>query len=160
MKRNIVRTIFFAMLLLSLAVVASAQIEKVCSNAMVAGTWGYTETGTLILPTGAVPYASVGSYTLDFYGNLSGARTASANGTILKATIKGTATVNSDCTGTLTVSFYDESGKRQGTADTVKAIVYVDNGKEARMIIISGNYPSVLTTEAKKLFPIEWPFFY
>lgn len=159
MKSNIVRIVFFATFLLGLAAVASAQQGQVCTSYMVAGTWGYTETGTLILPTGAVPYASVGSYTLDAYGNLSGARTASAGGTILKATIKGTATVNSDCTGTLTVSFYDESGKRQGTADTVKAIVYVDNAKEARMIIISGGYPSVLTTEAKKLFHVEWPYY-
>jgi hypothetical protein len=72
-KRNIVRTIFFfATFLLSLAVVASAQDERACSAAGVAGEWGYTETGTLFLPTGAVPYASVGSYTLDADGNLSG----------------------------------------------------------------------------------------
>lgn len=158
MKRNIVRTIFpFATLLLSLAAVASAQDEGTCSNAGVAGEWGYTETGTLILPTGAVPYASVGSYTLDADGNLSGARTASAGGTIQKATIKGTATVNSDCTGTETLSFYDESGNLISTA--VKALVFVDNAREVRKIITSAvlpngtSVPAVLTTNAKKLFP-------
>jgi len=158
MKRNIVWTIFFfAALLLSMAAVASAQDERTCSSARVAGEWGYTETGTIFLPTGAVPYASVGSYTLDADGNLSGARTASGGGMIQKATIKGTATVNSDCTGTESLSFYDESGNLLSTA--VKALVYVDNAREVRKIITSVklpngvSLPAVLTTDAKKQFP-------
>jgi hypothetical protein len=157
MKRNIVWTmVFFATLLLSLSAIAKDQKDKddcTCSNFDVAGTWGYTETGTMILPApyGALPYASVGKYTLDRHGNVSGARIASLGGTILQATIKGTATVNPDCTGTITLSFYDQSGNPAGTA--VKAIVYVDNAREARMIITTAPYPSVLTTEAKKLFP-------
>jgi hypothetical protein len=158
-KRNIVRTIFFlATLLLILAAVALAEDDGTCSNARVAGEWGYSETGTLYLPTGAaVPYASVGSYTLDADGNLSGARTASAGGTIMKATIKGTATVNSDCTGTETLSFYDASGNLTSTA--VKALVYVDHGREVRKIVTSAalangtSLGAVLTTNAKKQFP-------
>ncbi len=83
MKRNIVPTICFAALLLSQVAAAPPKDKKdkhdatTCSNASVAGTWGYSETGTLFLPTGAIPYASVGSYTLDSDGNLSGARNAS-----------------------------------------------------------------------------------
>jgi hypothetical protein len=158
MKRNIVWTIFFlATLFLSLAAVALAgDDDGTCSNARVAGEWGYSETGTFYLPTGAVPYASVGSYTLDAEGNLSGARTASAGGTIVNATIKGTATVNSDCTGTETLSFYDASGKLTGTA--VKALVYVDGAREVRKIVTSVALPNgtslgaVLTTNAKKQF--------
>src|SRR5712692_7248382 len=135
MKGNIVHTILFATLLVSVAAVASAQDDGACSASSVAGTWGYSETGTLYLPTGAVPYASVGRYTLDADGNFSGARTASAGGTILTATVKGSATVNSDCTGTLTIGFYDQSGNLINTA--VKAVVYVDNAREARAIITS-----------------------
>jgi len=159
MKRNIVRTIFFlATLLLSLAAVALADDDGTCSNARVAGEWGYSETGTLYLPTGAVPYASVGSYTLDADGNLSGSRTASAGGAIKNATIKGTATVNSDCTGTETLSFYDPtSGSLTSTA--VKFVVYVDHAREARKIVTSAalangtSVGAVLTTNAKKQFP-------
>ncbi|HUI58448.1 MAG TPA: hypothetical protein VLY04_25930 [Bryobacteraceae bacterium] len=157
MQYNIVRKVFFlATLMLSMAAVASAQYDGTCSNASVAGTWGYTETGTLYLPTGAIPYASVGSYTLDIAGSLSGARTASAGGNIITATVKGTATVNPDCTGTLTVGFYDKSGNLQNTA--VKAVVYVDNAKQALTIITTIFYPNglsltaVLTTDAKKVF--------
>jgi hypothetical protein len=120
----------------------------------VAGTWAYTETGTIILPapTGAVPYASMGKYTLEVNGNLSGERTASAGGTIQKAAFKGTATVNPDCTGTVTVRFYDQSGNLLSPTPTVKDVVYVDNATEARMIITSGSFPTVLTAVAKKLF--------
>jgi hypothetical protein len=154
MKRNIVWTMFFiAMLLISLAAVAKEKDECTCSPAMVAGTWGYSETGTMILPApyGALPYASVGSYTVDPDGNLSGARTASLGGTKLEATITGTATVDTDCTGTITLLFTDKTTGQQNTAE--KFIVYVDNAREARMIITSAPFPSVLTTEAKKLFP-------
>ena len=158
MKRNIAWTIFFfATLSLGLAAVASARDGRTCSNAGVAGEWGYTETGTLILPTGAVPYASVGSYSLDDEGNLSGARTASVGGQIQTATIRGTATVNSDCTGTETLSFYGESGNLISTV--VKALVYVDHAREVRKILTSvvlpdgTGLPAVLTTDAKKLFP-------
>jgi hypothetical protein len=134
----------------------SAQASQGCTNAGVAGAWGYTETGTVYLPSGAVPYASVGSYTLDADGNLSGARTNNAGGAVQKATIKGTATVNSDCTGTETLSFYDDAGNVLNTA--VKALVYVDNAREVRKIVTAAarsgtEVQAVLTTDAKKLLP-------
>jgi hypothetical protein len=157
MKRNIVWTmVFFAGLLLSMPGVAGEKKHKddcTCSIVDVAGTWGYSETGTIMLPApyGATPYASVGSYTVDPDGSISGARIASLGGTLLKATIEGTATVNPDCTGTVTLSFYDPAGNPAGTA--VKAIIYVDHAREARMIITTAAYPSVLVTEAKKVFP-------
>ena len=160
MKRNVVRTICFVTLLLSLVAAARPKDKKdkddaSCSNASVARTWGYSETGTLFLPTGAIPYASVGSYTLDSDGNLSGARNASAGGNLQHATIVGTATVNSDCTGTLTLSFYGPSGNLLSTAG--KALVYVDNARAARAIVTSAalangtTVPTVLTTDAKRL---------
>jgi hypothetical protein len=50
MKRDIVRTICFATLFLALPAVALAQGHRDCSNAGLAGAWGYTETGTVISP--------------------------------------------------------------------------------------------------------------
>lgn len=154
MRHNIVRPVlFFATLVLSLAV-AWAQ-EGACSNTSVAGTWGYSETGTVILPTGPVPYASLGRYTLDPDGNYSGTRVNSVGGDTGTATFKGTATVNSDCTGTVTIRFYDQSGNLTSTA--VKALVYVDNARQAYAIITSvvradgTRVSAVLTTNARKL---------
>jgi len=162
-KGNIVVTVFFfTALLMSLAATASAQDEGTCSAAGVAGKWGYTETGTVFAPpSGApVPFASVGRYTLDRDGNLLGTRVGIVGGTIQPATVvKGTARVNSDCTGTITIGLYDESGNLRNSV--VKALVYVDNAREARAIITSisvgppggPSVPTVITMNARKLFP-------
>jgi hypothetical protein len=166
MKPRMVWTLFFfATLLLSLPSIAGEKRDHrdlddcTCSPAKVAGAWGYSETGTITLPApyGTLPYASVGRFILDRDGIVSGERTASLGGMKLEATITGTATVNPDCTGTVKLSFTDLSGNPAGTAE--KNIVYVDNAREARMIITStssplfGNLPAVLVTEAKKLSP-------
>jgi len=125
---------------------------------MVSGSWAYTETGTLYLPTGPVLLAIVGSYTVDALGDLQGQRTSSMGGTVATATIKGTATVNSDCTGTVTLNFYDQKGALVNTA--AKNVVYLNWANEARAIITSVNLPNgasagaVMTTDAKKLFPV------
>lgn len=158
LKKYIVPTVLFSVLLLSQAAVASAQDNPTCSAASVAGQWGYSETGTLYLPTGAaLPYASLGRYTLLPNGNYSGTRVASVGGNIQNATFTGTATVNSDCTGTVTISFYDESENLLSTV--VKTLVYVDDAREVNAIVTSVALPNgaslraVLTTNAKKQFP-------
>lgn len=159
-KRNMTRTVFFfCTLLLSMASVASAQPEATCSNASVAGTWGFTDTGTVILPTGPVPFGAVGKITGDADGNFSGSQTTSVGGAISKETFKGTGTVNADCTGTATFSVFDESGTTLLRTATF-SVVFVNNAKEEREIATSlvlepsgTHVPAVITGSAKKLFP-------
>ena len=135
-------------------VAADSLGDRACSNAGVAGEWGYTETGTVIPTTGAVPFAAVARYTLDARGNLSGTATSSSGGTVATVTLKGIGTVNSDCTGTLTVGVY-ASGTLVRTVDF--DLVYVDNAREGRAIVTSlvladgTAVPAVLTVDAKKL---------
>ena len=148
MKPNIALTMFFACMLL-VNLTATAGDDFACSPTNVAGTWGYIETATIFDAGVGYPYASVGSYTLDAQGNLSGARTASLAGTPLKATIVGTATVNPDCTGTENLSFYDESGNLTGQA--TKALVYVNKGKEVNKIITVPSGLIVAITKAKRV---------
>jgi len=142
--------------MLSVAAVASAQGFRTCSNAGVAGEWGHTFTGTIILPSGPAPIAAFGKVTIDAEGNISGTQTSSRNGTISEDTIKATVTVNSDCTGTLNVSIYDQSGttlRRTATWD----VVFVDNEREFRAIMTSlvpaggtSSVPVTITMGAKK----------
>lgn len=154
MKRSMINAIHLsAALVLGTAAVASA---SPCSNVSVAGEWGYTFTGTLILPTGTVPFAGVGRYTLDAAGNFSGTQTSSRGGVTSEDTISGTATVNADCTGTFTVDIYDQSGTLLRSA--VWAMVYVDKANEIRSILTSlvlhpsGTVvPAVVTDTAKRL---------
>jgi hypothetical protein len=155
MKRGTAGSIFFLVTLaLSLTAVAQERhngFECVCTPALIAGTWGYTETGWLILPapTGAIPYASVGRLVIDPNGNVSGARTASAAGTLLKGTITGSITVNPDCTGTLTQTITEQTGT---STPGTKSVVFLNNGTEANMLV-TPNGMAVLTVVAKKMFP-------
>lgn len=159
-KRNIMRTVFFSCtLLLCLAAVASAQPQATCSNVSVAGSWGFTDTGTIILPSGPAPFGAVGIITGDALGNFSGSQTTSVGGRITKETFKGTGTVNSDCTGTATFSVFDESGATLLRTATF-SVVFVNNAEEEREIATSlvlepsgTHVPAVITGSAKKMFP-------
>lgn len=158
-EHNIVWTVcLLGTLLMTLAAAVAAQDGRGCSAEGVSGQWGYSETGTVMTPNGPVPYSSLGRYTLDSEGNYSGSRTATLGGAIQKANFTGHATVNDDCTGTVTINFYDpSSGALLSTA--VKALVYMDNERAVRAIVTSAVFPNgtsiptVLTTDGKKLFP-------
>ncbi len=123
-----------------------------CSLSKLAGTYGLTTTGSIL---GIGPVAAVGLITFDASGNISGSQTRSLNGEVADETFTGTATVNSDCTGTDTFSVF-ESGVLVRTS-TVK-IVYDDNGRSARAIFTSIVLPdgtilqSILTADARRLF--------
>jgi hypothetical protein len=158
MKRNKVRTILFFATLLSMAAVATAKDHGACSSANLAGEYGFTLTGTLIPPSGPIPFAAVGRNTSDGMGNVSGTQTSSVGGLVSDNALKGTATVNPDCTGTLTLNIYDQSENLLRTA--VIAVVFDDDGNELRgtfksLIVYPGgiSVPSVVTLNGRKMFP-------
>ena len=135
MKHHIVRTIALAVLSLGLAATASANDHHACSIARVAGTWGYSLQGTFFPPNPAggtltVLVAFVGTYTVEANGDLSGTQTSNANGTVSLDVLKGTLTVNPDCTGTQTVEIYNQSGNLLRSA--VWAVVFMDDARESR----------------------------
>ena len=153
LARNTVGIILFAALV---GMVPAAQAHgRSCSQASVAGRWGYTYTGAIILPTGPVQAAAVGSFALDADGNLSGSQTRSVGGGIGEEVIKGAGTVNEDCTATYKIAVYDGAGNLLRTA--VLNGVYVDNGAELRAIFVSlvppngASLPIVITVDAKKV---------
>jgi len=158
MIRKIVRSILFsAMLWVSLAAVAPAQDDHTCSTPGLAGEWGYTSTGAFTFPTDTVPFALVGKLTFDAAGNFSGAQNSSTGGQVGQETIKGTTTVNPDCTGTLNVNVYNQLGTLLSTS--ILAFVIVDNGREVDGIFTSQtlangtNGPTVATFTAKRQVP-------
>lgn len=149
--------LFFATALLGLAAVAPAQDEGTCSAAALAGTWVWTETGTQFQPNGAVVFSAIGVTTHDAAGNVSGWTTRSIGGTMSHYTVKGTTTVNPDCTSASTVNLYDDSGNLFSTATLDH--IYLDNGRERYSIITSATradgtkVPSAIIMYAKKMFP-------
>jgi hypothetical protein len=115
-----------------------------CSLSGVAGTYGYTTSGSI--PTlGAI--AGVGHITLDSAGNLTGAQTVSFNGTIVPETLSGTYTVNADCTGTATINVY-HGGVLARTTNL--NVVYVNEQRELRAIFLTAG--TALTVNGRKTF--------
>jgi len=155
MTRNFERFMLalFSFALLLAGLIPAAQATT-CTLASVAGNWGYTYTGNLLLPSGPVPVAAVGRYMANLDGNISGTQTRTVAGASAQEVIKGSATVNSDCTGTATIGIYDQSGNLLRTA--VLAAVYVNNGRQAKDIFESlvlddgTNVPVVITADANK----------
>jgi hypothetical protein len=156
MKRNIGSTtlvlIVFAMFVVSMAPSAHA---RQCSLAGAAGTYGFTVTGTLLLPTGAVPIAGVGRLSINADGSVSGTEGRSVGGVFANETFKGTATINPDCTGTATLMFF-ESGVLVATS--VYSSVVDDNMREERNVQQSltlpdgTNVPVVITSQTRRIF--------
>src|SRR5215831_7564956 len=132
MKHYIARTALWAVsiAILYVALVPAAQAAA-CSTAKAAGDWGFTLTGTLILPTGPVPGAAVGRFTIDAAGNISGSEARNVGGGFANETVTGTWTVNADCTGTVTANIY-ESGVLVRTS--VLSLVFDDNLREVRAV--------------------------
>lgn len=80
-----------------------------CGAKTLDGSYGFTVNGTNV--GGALipgPVSAVGFATADGNGNLTGADTVSANGTIIRRTVSGTYNVNTNCTGQAT--FTDNFG--------------------------------------------------
>jgi|SRR5215469_14067737 len=140
---------------LVMSLTATAQAGGPCSFARAAGTYGFSNSGTVF---GVGPRVAEGVFTLDAAGNvLNGKFTQSLNGSITRGTFSRTYTVNSDCTGTLSFDVFDESGDEifTGTAD----LAWDDNMRELRFIFTSVALPNgaPLTTaivgDARKMVP-------
>jgi hypothetical protein len=131
-----------------------------CSSETVAGNWGFTLSGTLILPTGPVPAAGVARGSFDAQGNVTPGATEARNvgGGFANETVTGSWTVKPDCTGTLTIHAY-ESGVLVRTS--VLSIVFVDNLNKALMVqdslaLPDGTLvPAVITAEGNRIFPLD-----
>jgi len=158
MKRNIARTTLVAISVATLymTLVPAALADDSCSTAKAAGDWGLTLTGTLIVPTAPVLAAAIARVSVDSAGNFSGKEARNVGGGFADETITGSWTVNSGCTGTITVNAY-ESGKLARTS--VLSIVFVDNMREVLMVQQSLTLPDgtilpvVITADGKRLSP-------
>jgi len=154
MKRKTARmTLASVSLAMLLAALSPAAHAASCSTATVAGNWGLTLTGTLVLPTGPVPVAAVLRGTADIDGNVTGTEARNVGGGYADETFTAKWVVNPDCTAMATVRFY-EAG--QLVRISVVTAVFDDNSKEVRMVQKSLTLPDgtelpvVVTAEGRK----------
>lgn len=127
-----------------------------CSLSGASGSWAYTYSGTIFTPAGPVPAASVGRFSQDAHGNLTGRQTRSVAGGSGVEDITGSVTVNHDCSGSAAVDVLVDG---QLIRSAVLAVVYDDNQKHARGIFQSltlpngTNVPVVITIDYARIFP-------
>jgi hypothetical protein len=120
----------------------------------VAGHFGGTLTGTLILPTGGVPAGAVFTLDISTAGSISGTEARNVDGGFADETLEGTLTVDANCTGTASFRVF-ESGVL--VRKTVFSLVFDDHSTELRaaeqsLVLEPGDkvVPAVITADAKK----------
>ncbi len=145
MRPNFVHATLGIILCSWLSAVAPTAEALQCKPSNVAGTYGYTSTGTIVSPpVGA--FAGVGQITLNADGTFTGSQTTSIAGSLANETIEGTFTVNPDCTATLTASVF------RGTTlvrTTQLNLVWDDHRREARGIFLSAG--TAITIVGRKM---------
>jgi hypothetical protein len=158
MKRNLVSAMFLAVLFVSLNVdnipMASASDGGGCSQASVAGDYGFTYSGVAIVSSGPVPVAAVGNFHTDASGNVSGSEINNLAGTAAYQTIVGTITVRQDCTGQLVAKVYQ--GRVLARTSYIH-LQYEDNANELlgifQKLVLPDNslLPVVITIDSKRV---------
>ena len=155
MKFKAARIISGIGLMVFLASQAPSAMAAHCSQEASAGEYGFTLTGVVLSPTGAVPIAAVGKATVDAAGNVTGTEARTVGGGYADETFSGTLLISADCTGTATFKFY-EAGQLVRTS--ILSTVTDSNGTELRMVQKSLQLPNgaflpvLITVEARKIF--------
>ena len=124
--------LFASVLLLAAATISKAQSTgetQACTTATLVGPYGYLLQGNLIEQGSLAPYADMGSLSADGNGKFSGSGAESLAGTIASGTtITGTYTVNTDCTGSASLTYSNGLGPFHFN------LVILNNGQEIRLV--------------------------
>jgi len=136
-----------------------AQDSQACNNGLIKGSYGFSIEGQKLAGPGPVgPQVGVALATYDGMGGFTQIDTVTINGAVVAdfthTPANGTYTVNSDCTGTLTIDFTD------GRPPVVANFVVVKNGVEIDAVVISaGGNQGILATRSigKRRFPKSCP---
>jgi hypothetical protein len=121
-----------SILLFMLAVaLVPACAQSTCSAPLIRGTYSVTCTGWISPAAGApqVPASVMVTIKNDWAGNVTGSGKMSMGGAILDQTVTGLATVNSDCTGTVS---YDQKIGGQPAPKLNILFHVLDEGKDMR----------------------------
>jgi len=157
MKSSILKKYFGpAALVASIGVTVPAYAQSNCTPNSATGRWSFTETGTIILPTGSILFGAVGVVTVDAAGNVTGT-SVSSTGVASSGTLSGVLTVNPDCSFTVTTAVYDAAGTLQRYLDFAGVFTSKFDGLHAivtSLRLSNGTpLPSVITLNAERQVP-------
>src|SRR5215471_11228332 len=139
MRKSVLAIVMGALVATVLLGFVSPAEAQQCSEERSAGYYAFTLTGVVILPTGPVPIAGVGTATLDSTGKVTGTESRSVGGDFADETLTGTYTVNSNCAGTATLQFY-ESGQLVRTS--ILSLIFDQDEQSFRMVQQSLELPN------------------
>ncbi len=131
-----------SLLLLTLALVTSSSLTAhagVCSDSTIRGTYAFTLHGTIFLPDGSTLLIDgIAKQTYDGDGNMTQVDAVATNGVLTPGWRSGTGTysVNSDCTGTLTIMI-------PGLSDLHVQFIVAQSGNTIHQVVTD---PGVATT--------------
>lgn len=156
------KMLVLAVLAASVVSMAVSAHARQCSITNVAGTYGFSVNGTLILPIGPggtavpVPVNAVGTITLHPDGTASGKEDRSVGGQFAKESIGPASwSVNADCTGKLTAEVFVGTTLNR---TSVLRFVVDDNLSEIRVMQESLTFadgskpPAVISFEGRRIF--------
>ena len=119
-------------------------LHAACSDATVAGSYGYTASGFINTSSGGfLPVAAAGRIVFDNHGNVTGTQTRVVAGTSLDETYSGTYTVNADCTASFTVTVQPDT--RTSTVN----LVFTENANGASAVFTNPGF--TLTAVARRV---------
>ncbi len=98
-----------SLILLVMALAASSEVTantRVCADSTIKGTYAFTIHGQILTPRGPILVDGIAKTTFDGDGELTQVAAVAINGNIplIWSPSTGTYTVNSDCTGTMTLT--------------------------------------------------------
>jgi hypothetical protein len=130
------------LLLLTCVLAASSSLTahaSVCTNSTISGTYAFTLHGTIFLPDGSTLLIDgIAKQTYDGKGNMTQVDAVATNGVLTPGWRSGTGTysVDSDCTGTLTIMV-------PGTPDLHLQFIVARSGNTIHQVVID---PGIATT--------------
>ncbi len=131
-----------SLLLVTLALAASSTLTaraSSCNDSTISGTYAFTLHGTIFLPDGSTLLIDgIAKQTYDGKGNMSQVDAVATNGFLTPGWRAGTGTysVNSDCTGTLTITI-------PGLSDLHLQFIVAQSGNTIHQVVTD---PGVATT--------------
>ncbi len=128
---------------------AHSAAEATFSNMDLRGDYGYSFTGQILEGPVAGPLAGVGWASYDGAGNVSVTETATLNGTVVQRTGTGTYQMNSNGTGTASITF--TTVDPPGIPDSVSTLAFVISNNRLSIDMVVTNPGVVVPIVARKV---------
>lgn len=139
-----------SLVLLAIAIMALQSVTahaSNCTNSTIKGTYAFTVHGQILLNNGAAPLIvdGVAQTTFDGHGNLTQVDAVAISGGLAPGWRPGTGSysVNSDCTGTMTIL-------NEGMAPLNLQILVAQSGKTIHTVVIDPAF--AVTSDAERVF--------